>query len=210
MDFKRRFLNLLLCAAAVVVMIAFQSVVAQAGGIWNGDTEQPAGEGLPTEPYQISTAGELAWFAGQVNGGNAGIYAVLTSDIVLNDTSNWQNWETNAPTNIWTPMGTGPTNRFIGSFDGNNHTISGIYINSSSDHQGLFGYIGANSTIENVHLVNSYIKGNDYVGGICGFVILSPICFRRGGAPAGRFFRSNDRYGQYAGFPHNRWQQCCV
>ncbi len=166
MDFKRRFLNLLLCAAAVVAMIAFQSVVAQAAEIWNGGTEQPAGEGLPTEPYQISTAGELAWFAGQVNGGNGGIYAVLTSDIVLNDTSNWQNWETNAPTNIWTPIGNN-TSKYTGSFDGNGFTVSGLYI-GGGDRLGLFGYLDADGRIQNVKVIESYVCGTLRIGGICG------------------------------------------
>lgn len=38
----------------------------------------------------------------------------------------------------WDPIGTNG-NAFTGTFDGNYHVIRGLYINRSSDYQGLFG-----------------------------------------------------------------------
>ncbi len=138
-------------------------------------SDQALGSGTPGDPYQIFTEGQLTWFAGEVNGGRRDIHAVLMADIALNDTIGWKNWATNPPTSTWTPIGAGITNRFIGSFDGNNHTISGVYINSLGDYQGLFGYIGANTTIQNLSLTESYIGGKSYVGGICGLSMTSKI-----------------------------------
>ena len=69
--------------------------------------------------------------------------------------------------NEWTPIGTSYANRFRGTFDGGNYEISGMYINTTSDYQGLFGY-ASDATIQNLGVVNGYVKGGDYVGGICG------------------------------------------
>lgn len=54
-----------------------------------------------------------------------------------------------------------------GKYYGNNHTISGIYINNSSDYQGLFGSCST-AEIKDLGIINSYIKGKEYVGGIVG------------------------------------------
>lgn len=56
-----------------------------------------------------------------------------------------------------------------GKYYGNNHTISGIYINNSSDYQGLFGRCSGNVEIKDLGIINSYIKGKDYIGGIVGY-----------------------------------------
>ena len=91
---------------------------------------------------------------------------MLTADIQLNDTSDWENWSTTAPANSWTAIGTN-INSFKGIFDGQGHTISGVYINTSSNYQGLFGYCYG-STIKNVGVTKSYIKGGYRIGGVVG------------------------------------------
>ncbi len=64
--------------------------------------------------------------------------------------------------NQWTPI-----NNFEGTFEGNNHTIHGIYIDSSENQIGLFKQNGG--TIQNVITSeDSYIKGNNSVGGVVG------------------------------------------
>ena len=76
--------------------------------------------------------------------------------------------------NEWTAIGSA-SNYFRGNFDGSNYQISGIYINSSNDYQGLFGYTYGGvqekhkPTISNVSVVDSYIYGGNRVGGIIGF-----------------------------------------
>ncbi len=67
----------------------------------------------------------------------------------------------------WYPIG-GNNNIFNGTFDGQGHKITGLYISKESNKIGLFGCAGGdkNRGIRNVLLDHSYIHGNQYVGGI--------------------------------------------
>ena len=146
------------------------------------EPSKPSGEGTSTSPYQISTAAELYWFAGLVNGDekvctgdvnrNLSACATLTADITVNsgvlkadgtladDTSSFTEW---------TPMGDPPNQPYNGTFEGANHTISGLYFNNSTtNHVGLFG--GICGTVMNVGVIDSYFKGQSYVGGVCGMI----------------------------------------
>lgn len=121
------------------------------------------GEGTQDNPYLIGTAEEMYRFAEIVNGGYSfeGEYLKLTSDVLLYDLSD----KTAELVTTWTPIGADYSVAFRGSFDGDNHTIRGVYINSDKSKQALFGcmYGGA---IRNVILSDSYIKGNCEVAGI--------------------------------------------
>ena len=117
--------------------------------------------------YLISTADELRLFASMVNGGQTSINGKLTADIVLNDTKDWESWETTAPANSWTPIGS-DANPFTGTLDGDGHSVSGIYINSTADDQGLVGVLGEGGTLQDLGVKASYIKGGYSVGGLCG------------------------------------------
>ena len=120
--------------------------------------------------YLISNADELRLFASMVNNGNPGISAKLTADIELNNTTGWENWsESNAPANSWTPIGNSWENQFTGTLDGDGHSVSGIYINSGTDYQGLVGVLGEGGTLQDLGVKASYIKGGYSVGGLCGF-----------------------------------------
>ena len=116
--------------------------------------------------YLISNADELRLFASMVNGGQTSINGRLTADIMLNDISNWESWETTAPTNSWTPIGS-DANQFTGTLDGDGHSVSGIYINSTADYQGLVGCLGSGGALQNLGVKASYIKGGYYVVGVC-------------------------------------------
>ncbi|MCL2282409.1 MAG: hypothetical protein FWC26_03735, partial [Fibromonadales bacterium] len=117
--------------------------------------------------YTITTAEELAGLAAVVKRGItfSDKTIMLGADIVLNDTnaySGWRNWDGNtAGLKQWTPI-----NSFQGSFDGNGKVVSGLYINTTSSDQGLFGYGGR---ISNLGLAGFYVKGRNYVGGIIGY-----------------------------------------
>ncbi|WP_302525557.1 hypothetical protein [Phocaeicola barnesiae] len=143
----------------------------EVGEVWNGSiaTAFAGGSGTAEDPYQIANGAQLAKLAQDVNGRNsyAGTYFVLTADILLNDLSGWESWnETTAPANTWTPIGSN-TNPFTGTFDGQGHTVSGIYVNSGNNCQGLFGATNG-ATIINLHTAQGYIRGNGSVGGIVG------------------------------------------
>jgi len=60
------------------------------------------------------------------------------------------------------------TTQYSGTFDGNNKTVSGLYFNGDSTCIGLFGSSESDGNIKNVGVVDSYFKGNDHVGGVCG------------------------------------------
>jgi hypothetical protein len=55
---------------------------------------------------------------------------------------------------------------YSGTFDGNNKTVSGLYFNGNSSYIGLFGSSEIDGNIKNVGVVDSYFKGNDFVGGV--------------------------------------------
>ncbi|RLV61077.1 hypothetical protein D5018_03505 [Parashewanella curva] len=89
--------------------------------------------------------------------------------------------EGGSKTNGWDPIGHDDIDAvFNGVFEGNNHTISNLYINSSESALGLFGYI-RDSKIANMSLLNVNVNGftneNDinerarYVGGLVGLVL---------------------------------------
>ena len=61
-------------------------------------------------------------------------------------------------------------------FEGNRHTISNLMINRSSDYVGLFGFIATTgSEIVNIGLLDVNVTGNNYAGGLAGFVYSSRI-----------------------------------
>ena len=128
--------------------------------------------------YQISTKEELYWFADKVNNNNANYgsaNAVLTADIVVNTGVLDSNGELNTGTfTDWTPIGWYDYNNYVdysytGIFDGQGHTISGLYFNDTSVNLvGLFGYLGSGCEIKNVGVIDSYFNGYLSVGGVCG------------------------------------------
>ena len=134
--------------------------------------------------YEISNAGQLYWFAGLVNGTLDGVKqntlanAILTANITVNENllDSLQYDEEDNVSNgsdfiSWTPIADWMGNRttqYSGTFDGNNKTVSGLYFNGDSTCIGLFGSSESDGNIKNVGVVDSYFKGNDSVGGVCG------------------------------------------
>ena len=151
-----------------ITLCAILPAAGQTNWIDEAETDWYTGEG----PYYISTPEQLAGLAQLVNSGTdfSGTTIKLTKDITLNkDVLNAEGELNSDGSNFkqWTAIGT-LSNRFKGIFDGQGHTISGIYINNNSNYQGLFGYLGEDGTIQNLSVTESYIKANDYVGGIVG------------------------------------------
>ncbi len=117
--------------------------------------------------YEIGNAGQLYWFAEYVNAGNTSPNAILTADIVVNEGT--MSAETTGARE-WTPIGNYSSKRYTGTFNGNDHTVSGLYFNNSeADYVGLFGHVGTNGTVKNTGVINSYFNGNKYVGGVAGW-----------------------------------------
>ncbi len=132
--------------------------------------------------YLISTADELRLFASMVNSGQTNINGRLTADILLNDISDWENWnESTEGLNRWTPIGSG-SQPFTGTLDGDGHSVSGIYISSTANYQGLVGFLDNDGTLQNLGVKASYIKGGHSVGGVCGMNVMGTVtnCYNSG------------------------------
>ena len=141
------------------------------------------GAGTEEDPYSIATAEQLRYMSLLVVADNenfGGSHYRLTADIDLG--AAWNAEGTLTSGTPWTPIGSN-TGIFYGSFDGQGHTIRGLYINSPSEsYQGLFRYIGNGSTVKNVGVTDSYIKAKDNVGGIVGLSFNGTIsnCYHTG------------------------------
>ena len=147
----------------------------------NDDTHyQPASYNEESEKYEISNAGQLYWFAEQVNSGNASLNAVLTTDIVVNETVLAADGSLGADPDtlrMWYPIGDDyAENIFNGTFDGQGHTISGLYFSNDSNESNvmcasLFGVSAG--IIQNVGLEDSYF--NYYYAKIDGQLIVNGV-----------------------------------
>lgn len=161
------FMALLLCVGSV----AWDSLTTKAASL---TSKQPdAGTGMQGAPYEINEASELLWFAESVNNGNTTINAVLTADIDINPGYTFSEdgkYTTDTSAGdlvVWTPIGNS-SNQFSGSFDGQEHSVSGLYImDSGKQDVGLFGSLTVNGEVSNLQILNSYLEGYN-AGGICG------------------------------------------
>ena len=119
---KRRILSV-----AIAILILTVSVIPGLSALAAGTVPTLSG-GV----YQIGTASELIWFADAVNSGSQSIKGKLTADIQLNAPG--------SVANKWTPIGT-QASPFCGTFDGDGHTVSGVYVDSGIDCAGFFGSV---------------------------------------------------------------------
>ena len=156
--------------------------------------------GTSADPFQISNADDLYCFAAWVNGtytpaeGETAVThldacAVLTNDITVN--TGVLNANGTLVSDVrgfreWTPIGRADFS-YNGIFNGQGHTISGLYCNNSRRiYVGFFGYTGRYSKISNVGIVDSYFCGLNYVGGVCGHHSYGEIsnCYSAGAVSA--------------------------
>lgn len=73
------------------------------------------------------------------------------------------------PDNSWTPIGS-TSAKFTGNFDGENHTISNLYINTTQAYSGLFGYVYSDyTTFKNIKLRNVNINAGSKTGALVGY-----------------------------------------
>lgn len=82
----------------------------------------------------------------------------LDADIVVNE-GNAEDWDKEPPQRVWFPI-----QGFAGTFDGQGHTISGLYGSGSGTPMGLFSDTNTKCKIKNLRLVNSYFYQNGTQG----------------------------------------------
>lgn len=188
MNTKTKLLSLLL--ALCIVLSPAPSALAA-----NGTLE---GDGTADSPYLIADAADLAAFRDMVNAeASSAKCAKLTADIEL--------------CGEWTPFSPASgyvTEAYAGTFDGDFHTISGLYINSSSSNQGLFGAING-AEIKNLKVEGSVTSSNNYVGGIVGKIQQGTVtnCSFSGSAET---TKSGGYAGGIAGYAGNTTAQTAV
>ena len=146
---KKRFLALLL-----VLTMVFSLMPAALAA------DTLSGSGTEDDPYLLATAADLKAFRDMANAeASSKLCATLTADIDLGGEA-------------WTPFE--PSSGYVseayaGTFDGANHTIKGLSVNStSSKGVGLFGTV-CGATIKNLKVEgNVSASSSVFVGGIVG------------------------------------------
>ena len=178
---KKVFFMLFVNSLKKLVLMTCLVLVGQGFAEWDGvSTEKPSmeyiykedGQTIKDSIYLIRNENQLAWFAAQVNkvdkngkitnGGKVGINAKLMADLDMIGPDGERR--------LWTPIGAGDNkNNFKGTFDGNKHVISNVYIsaeeliqkygNDKSAAQNV-GFIGCFSgTVKDLILENIEVLG---------------------------------------------------
>ena len=133
-------------------------ITPEAGKFYNITLNYDKGYNLSADgrTYEVYNAdGLLAW--NKAVQGNLSLNCTLTDDINLTGKE-------------WTPIGD-YENRYTGTFDGGNHTISGLTVTGSDQYAGLFGYINSGGKVMNVVLEDVQITSDNSsgsVGGVAG------------------------------------------
>ena len=122
--------------------------------VWDGTTDKNLeGSGTEADPYLIKTAAQLAAIVTGNNGGAwTGKHFKLANDIRIHDTTK-SNWKESARNWVWADF------RFVGTFDGDGHTVEGLYFKGNQKRMGLFSYIG-DTLIKNVKFTGAYIENS--------------------------------------------------
>lgn len=127
----------------------------EAGKFYNITLNYDKGYNLSADgrTYEVYNAdGLLAW--NKAVQGNLSLNCTLTDDINLTGKE-------------WTPIGD-YENRYTGTFDGGNHTITGLTINQYGSYVGMIDFLDSGGTVQNLTLENVNITGGDIVGSVVG------------------------------------------
>ena len=172
------------------MLLSALPAAAQDVEAWTYPTAEPteicsAGTGAADDPYQVTTAQQLANIAYLVNKTEetfAGKCFILKNDIVLNSgVLAAVAGGTAGSLQQWTPIGRranpdDDVHSFCGTFDGDGHTVSGLYIDNSSKgvdflrYTGLFGAVGIGGLLHNIYICDAYIAETVCRAGIlCGY-----------------------------------------
>lgn len=159
---------LLLSAVTVVPAFAEDEITEWDGTVATG---YAGGTGTKADPYLISSGAELAYMyrtvqdSGSAHSNNK--YFKLTADIYLNDTTD-PDWLDNSPRAWYTSVATNGY-RFTGNFDGDGHTVYGIYYEGADGYQGLLPVMDTWSydvTVKDLTVSDSFIASEGNIVGV--------------------------------------------
>lgn len=172
------------------MLLLVMAILMPYGGAWaatNVTTSRPVqGDGSSSNPFQISNAKELAWFRDWVNGTytvsgsesattHLNACAKLTADIDLKDFCYAADASQNLEELSWVPIGKNIERNYKGTFDGNNKTITNLYINATQKFMGLFGCTDQ-STIKNLTFEYANVTNTqDIIGILVGYANTSTL-----------------------------------
>ncbi len=143
--------------------VAIPAVTLAVQTAWDGETLTEPQKDADGKTYLIGSPDELMWFNQNAKMTDS---ARLTADICINEDVKADT----ASLYKWTPI-SNYDKRYTGSFDGAGHTVSGLYIATTSGTKctAMFGYADKGSMISNLTLADSIITGTaQYTGGIAG------------------------------------------
>ncbi len=171
---KKRILAYTLALAIILSSLVFgvSTVSAETTtdyDVWDGETiatDFAGGDGSAATPWLIETAAQLRHMVLNYSTHEAsnGKFFKLTKDIYLNDVvdgthvkslANKNNWLDASVTNL---PATSAANSFSGTFDGDGHTVYGLYVNGAG---GLFPAINSYTTVKNLNIENVFIRGGE-------------------------------------------------
>ena len=157
---KSNVISLILSAALVLSLFVF---AVPSSAKWDGQSVAVSlgGTGDEATPFLIRTEAELAKLAQSVNEGTTyeGQFIRLEADLDLDGKD-------------WTPIGTLSTAYFAGTFDGGEHTITGLAVNTTVDYAGLFGVV-KDGTVKNLNVEAVSVYGIKYAGVIAGHMMVT-------------------------------------
>lgn len=167
---KKMLALLLVLSVLSVSFISVMDVLA-AGCDYTVDSDFE-GEGIADKPYLITSPEELYALAKMSDSETWNKYYKLTSDIILNDTSD-ENWYQDSGVKHWATGGA-----FAGYLDGDGHTVTGLYINISEEKAGYYGLFGelkdpceiSELTVDESYIYIGAAEAEAYAGTIGGFV----------------------------------------
>ena len=137
--------------------------------VWASAQYSGSGNGTESSPYLIYNTTQLYQMNNFLGSDHAGVVFKLMKDLDLSDFIN-----DNFPSQGWSPVGVEAT-PFQGKFYGNNHTLSGLWINRTSiNNVGFFGYVSG-AEIKDLTIESTYVYGSSNVGTLVGYATGSTI-----------------------------------
>lgn len=100
--------------------------------------------------YMLRTKKDFAWFISTANDTDQGVNVRLAADLVLNDTSGWEDWADTHPDN-----GYAPVVKYSGHFDGNGHSLIGYHARYKDWLASIFTTLEEDALITDLHIRNS-------------------------------------------------------
>ena len=155
----------------VTMLLLVMAILMPYGGAWAQTPTPPAnGNGDVDTPYIITKAEELAWFRNQVNGGKNKICAKIADNVEVIDLKDFCHAEDvsqNLKELSWVPIGTA-NKPYKGTFDGNNKTITNLYIKTAHNDVGFFCMI-MGATIQDLIFDNAKVENvsTTYTKALC-------------------------------------------